>query len=310
MKVLVTGGAGFIGSHVTDRLIQHGHSVDVMDDLSSGIPENIHPSAKLHVMDVRSNEAADLIRHHRYESLIHHAAQMDVRQSVSDPAFDVSVNVLGLINLMEAGRASGLSKVVFASTGGAIYGEPESGPQSEQHPQRPLSPYGISKLTCEKLLYFYLHEYGIPFVALRYGNVYGPRQNAHGEAGVIAIFSERLLSGQPTMIHGDGRQTRDYVYVDDVARANHAALDFSGSSIALNIGTGLETDVVTLHTMLEEATGVHQSPTHGPSKSGEQRRSVLDWSKAAEVLSWSPRIDLREGLQRTARWFMDHNVQS
>ena len=309
MKVLVTGGAGFIGSHVTDRLIQDGHSVDVMDDLSSGIPENVHPSAQLHVMDIRSEEAAELIRKNRYSSLIHHAAQMDVRRSVSDPAFDVQVNILGLVNLMEAGRASGLTKVVFASTGGAIYGEPESGPQSEQHPQRPLSPYGISKLTCEKLLYFYLHEYGIPFVALRYSNVYGPRQNAHGEAGVIAIFSERLLSGQPTMIHGDGLQTRDYVYVDDVARANHAALDFSGPSIALNIGTGIETDVVTLHKMLEESTGIHQSPIHGPSKSGEQRRSVLDWSKAAEVLSWSPMIDLSKGLQKTARWFIDRHHQ-
>jgi len=309
MNVLVTGGAGFIGSHVTDRLIQHGHSVDVMDDLSSGIPENVHPSATLYVMDIRSSEATDLVRRNRYSSLIHHAAQMDVRRSVSDPAFDVRVNILGLINLMEAGRVSGLRKVVFASTGGAIYGEPESGPQSEQHPQRPLSPYGISKLTCEKLLYFYQHEYGIPFVALRYGNVYGPRQNAHGEAGVIAIFSERLLSGQPTMIHGDGLQTRDYVYVDDVARANDAALHFSGSSIALNIGTGIETDVVTLHNMLEKATGVSQSPTHGPSKSGEQRRSVLDYSMASEILSWSPMIDLSQGLQKTANWFIDRHHQ-
>ncbi len=308
MNILVTGGAGFIGSHVTDLLINQGHTVEVLDNLSSGFRENVPPSAKLHIMDVQSSEASALIQEKRYTALVHHAAQMDVRRSVSDPAFDVQVNILGLINLMEAGRKSGLRKVVFASTGGAIYGEPEAGPQSEIHSQQPLSPYGISKLTSEKLLHFYYHEYGIPYVALRYGNVYGPRQNSHGEAGVIAIFSERLLANQPTIIHGDGLQTRDYVYVDDVARANLAALNFNESPTAFNIGTGVETDVVTLHRKLQEALGIHRAARHGPEKPGEQRRSVLDCTKADDGLSWKPEVSLHEGIQRTADWFASQKV--
>ena len=308
MNILVTGGAGFIGSHVADLLINQGHTVEVLDNLSSGFRENVPPSAKLHIMDVQSSEASALIQEKRYTALVHHAAQMDVRRSVSDPAFDVQVNILGLINLMEAGRKSGLRKVVFASTGGAIYGEPEAGPQSEIHSQQPLSPYGISKLTSEKLLHFYYHEYGIPYVALRYGNVYGPRQNSHGEAGVIAIFSERLLANQPTIIHGDGLQTRDYVYVDDVARANLAALNFNESPTAFNIGTGVETDVVTLHRKLQEALGIHRAARHGPEKPGEQRRSVLDCTKADDGLSWKPEVSLHEGIQRTADWFAFQKV--
>lgn len=308
MKVLVTGGAGFIGSHVADLLIDQGHTVEVLDDLSSGFRENVPPSAKLHVMDVRSSDAFALVQENQYTALVHHAAQMDVRRSVSDPAFDVQVNILGLINLMEAGKESGLQKVVFASTGGAIYGEPEAGPQSEAHRQQPLSPYGISKLTCEKLLHFYYHEYGIPYVALRYGNVYGPRQNSHGEAGVIAIFAERLLAGQPAIIHGNGLQTRDYVYVDDVARANLAALNFRESPTAFNIGTGIETDVVSLHHKLQEALGIKQDPTHGPEKPGEQRRSVLDCAKASDGLSWKPEVSLNNGLRQTAHWFASRKI--
>lgn len=308
MNILVTGGAGFIGSHVADLLIKQGHTVEVLDNLSSGFRENVPPSTKLHIMDVQSPEASALIREKRYTALVHHAAQMDVRRSVSDPAFDVQVNILGLINLMEAGRKSGLRKVVFASTGGAIYGEPEAGPQSEIHPQQPLSPYGISKLTSEKLLHFYYREYGIPYVALRYGNVYGPRQNSHGEAGVIAIFSERLLANQPTIIHGDGLQTRDYVYVDDVACANLAALNFDESPTAFNIGTGVETDVVTLHRKLQEALGIHRAARHGPGKPGEQRRSVLDCTKADDGLFWKPEVSLHEGIQRTADWFASQKV--
>ncbi len=308
MNILVTGGAGFIGSHVADLLIKQGHTVEVLDNLSSGFRENVPPSTKLHIMDVQSPEASALIREKRYTALVHHAAQMDVRRSVLDPAFDVQVNILGLINLMEAGRKSGLRKVVFASTGGAIYGEPEAGPQSEIHPQQPLSPYGISKLTSEKLLHFYYREYGIPYVALRYGNVYGPRQNSHGEAGVIAIFSERLLANQPTIIHGDGLQTRDYVYVDDVARANLAALNFDESPTAFNIGTGVETDVVTLHRKLQEALGIHRAARHGPGKPGEQRRSVLDCTKADDGLFWKPEVSLHEGIQRTADWFASQKV--
>ncbi len=305
MNILVTGGAGFIGSHVTDVLVKQGHTVHVMDDLSSGIEENVDDSVRLFIVDIRSEDAAMLVEDHKYDVIIHHAAQMDVRRSVSDPAFDVEVNVLGLINLMEGGIRGGLRKIIFASTGGAIYGEPQSGPQDEQHAQQPLSPYGISKLTCEKLLHFYFNEYGIEYVALRYGNVYGPRQNAHGEAGVVAIFCERLLSRQSTIIHGDGLQTRDYVYVGDVAQANLAALHYSENSTAFNIGTGIETDVVTLHTKLQQATGVDNPPVHGARKPGEQRRSVLDCAKAAQQLSWKPTTTLDQGLQKTADWFND-----
>lgn len=303
MKVLVTGGAGFIGSHVVDALLHEGHSVEVLDDLSSGFQENVPRSVELHTLDVRSKEAASLIREGQYTTLIHHAAQMDVRQSVADPAFDVGVNVLGLINLMEAAKNTGLKKVVFASTGGAIYGEPEAGPQNETHTQQPVSPYGISKLTCEKLLHFYFCEYGIPYVALRYGNVYGPRQNAHGEAGVIAIFTQKLLAGDRVTIHGDGLQTRDYVYVGDVARANIASLNFTGAPSAFNIGTGIETDVVTLHQKLKQAMGVGRPAIHGPGKSGEQRRSVLDCTKALHELAWKPEVNLDDGLGRTVDWF-------
>jgi len=308
MKILVTGGAGFIGSHVTDLLVTQGYSVEVLDDLSSGLRENVPQSVKIHVADIQSPAAAELIQQNKYQVLIHHAAQMDIRRSVMDPAFDIHVNILGLVNLMEAGRASGLRKVIFASTGGAIYGEPEDGPQPESHTQQPVSPYGISKLTCEKLLHFYFHEYEIPYVALRYGNVYGPRQNSHGEAGVVAIFAERLLSGQPTKIHGDGHQTRDYVYVDDVARANLVALHFSGNSSAFNIGTGIETDVVTLHHKLQQAIGIKENATHGPQKPGEQRRSVLDCNQAAVELDWKPKFNLDEGLKETANWFISRQA--
>ena len=308
MKILVTGGAGFIGSHITDLLVSQGYAVEVLDDLSSGFRENLPNSVKLHAEDIQSSAASVLMKQNRYDVLVHHAAQMDVRRSVQDPALDVSINVLGLINLMEAGRESGLKKVIFASTGGAIYGEPEAGPQCEMHPQQPLSPYGISKLTSEKLLHFYFSEYGIQYVALRYGNVYGPRQNSHGEAGVIAIFTERLLSGEPTTIHGDGLQTRDYVYVEDVARANLAALNFSGESTAFNIGTGMETDVVTLHGKLQEVTGSEKKAVHGPQKPGEQRRSVLDCNQAASQLSWKPETSLDAGLRETVNWFKSRNL--
>ena len=303
MHILVTGGAGFIGSHVADTLLAQGHSVDVLDDLSSGMRANVPADSRLWVHDVNSNEAAERMRTGRYDVLVHHAAQMDVRRSVADPAFDVTVNVLGLINLMEAGRSFGLRKVIFASTGGAIYGEPEDGPQAETHPQRPVSPYGISKLTCEKLLHFYYVCYGIHYVALRYGNVYGPRQSAHGEAGVVAIFLNRMLAAQGVTIHGDGRQTRDYVYVEDVAKANALALAYDGEPAAFNVGTGVETDVVTLFRHLRTATGPCADARHGPAKSGEQRRSVLDCSLAAQVMGWQPSTRLAAGLQLTAEWF-------
>ena len=312
MKVLVTGGAGFIGSHVADALVARDYDVHVIDDLSGGRRENVPAAATFHELDIRSDEAAELIRQERFDALLHLAAQMDVRKSVADPRFDADVNVLGALNLLEAGRESGLKKVVFASTGGAIYGDPDpavndGGPQPESHPQRPLSPYGITKLVTEKYLYFYEQSYGVEHVALRFGNVYGPRQNPHGEAGVVAIFSERLLDGEQPEIYGHGEQTRDYVYVGDVVRAVIAGLDYNGSE-TFNVGTGRETSVNDLFRTLNSITGDHAEEQHAEAKPGEQQRSVLDVSHAHNVLGWQPEVDLETGLKRTVDWFAERRT--
>ncbi len=301
-KILVTGGAGFIGSHVADAFRAAGHDVHVMDDFSSGREENVPEGAVVHRMDIRSDEAAAVMARERFDVLCHHAAQMDVRRSVADPAFDAQVNILGFLNLMEAGRGNGLEKVLFSSTGGAIYGEPDYTPQDELHPLRPLSPYGITKLCTEKYLFYYHEQYGIDYVALRYANVYGPRQNPHGEAGVVAIFTERMLQGRQPFINGDGLQTRDYVYVGDVVRANLAALDYDASGI-INVGTGIETNVVELFRALRDLINPDIPEEHAPGKPGEQRRSVLGYDLAKRVLGWSPTVSLEEGLRRTVAWF-------
>lgn len=302
MKILVTGGAGFIGSHVTDALVAEGHDVHVLDDLSSGRKENVAEGATLHALDIRAAEVALLFERERFEVLIHHAAQMDVRRSVADPKFDADVNAIGLLNLMEAGREHGLRKVLLASTGGAIYGEPDFTPQDESHPLRPLSPYGITKLISERYLYFYEQQYGIEWVALRYANVYGPRQNPHGEAGVVAIFTERMLRGEDVFINGDGAQTRDYTFVADVVRANLRALAYDGSGI-FNVGTGEETSVVTLFRHLRRLTGADTEERHRAGAPGEQRRSVLSYAHTAETLGWRPEVPVEEGLARTVAWF-------
>ncbi|QXD14797.1 NAD-dependent epimerase/dehydratase family protein [Rhodocaloribacter litoris] len=301
-KILVTGGAGFIGSHVADAFRAEGHEVHVMDDFSGGREENVPEGAVVHRLDIRSDEAAAVVRRERYDVLCHHAAQMDVRRSVADPRFDADVNLLGFLNLMEAGREHGLKKVIFASTGGAIYGEPDYVPQDEAHPLRPLSPYGITKLCTEKYLFFYRAQYGIDYVSLRYANVYGPRQNPHGEAGVVAIFTERMLAGRAPVINGDGLQTRDYVYVGDVVRANLAALAYDGSGI-FNVGTGVETNVVELFRALRALIDPSVPEQHAPAKPGEQRRSVLGYARARQELDWTPQVTLEEGLRRTVEWF-------
>ena len=302
MKILVSGGAGFIASHVSEALLAEGHDVHILDDLSGGRRENVPDGAVFHEMDIRSREAADCMTEHGFEAFVHHAAQMDVRKSVADPSFDATVNILGLLNIMEAGRRAGLKKVVFASTGGAIYGEPDYAPQDERHATRPLSPYGVAKLCSERYLDYYRNQYGIPFVALRYGNVYGPRQNPHGEAGVIAIFAERMLRGQQPVIYGDGLQTRDYVYVDDVAQANLKALRYDRSGI-FNIGTATETSVNDLFDALRDRMAPDLARRHEAGRPGEQRRSVLDFAHARKELGWVPRMALAEGLEETATWF-------
>ena len=304
MKVLVTGGAGFIGSHVCDEFLRGGHEVIALDDLSGGRRENLDPRVRLAVHDIRSREAAELIKAEKPQVLCHLAAQMDVRRSVDDPGFDADVNIRGMLNLLEAARVSGVKKVIFSSTGGAIYGEQDVFPAPENHPTRPVSPYGVSKAAGELYLGYYRAQYGLPYVALRYANVYGPRQNPHGEAGVVAIFSQRLIAGQGCTIFGEGKQTRDFVFGPDVARANRLAFekDYVG---AINIGTGVETDINRLFELLAEAAGSKATATHAPGKPGEQLRSCIDNALAKKVLGWEPTVDVREGLRRTIAFFRE-----
>lgn len=302
MKILVTGGAGFIGSHIVDAYIASGHEVSVIDDLSSGERGNVNPKAVFHCRNILDPSVGDLVARTAPDVLSLHAAQMDLRRSVDDPLFDARVNVLGVIHLLEAARRCRVKKVIFASSGGAVYGEQQRFPAPEDHPTSPLSPYGVSKLAGELYLTYYSRAFGIPHIALRYGNVYGPRQRSDGEAGVVAIFIGRLLGGQPPTINGDGKQTRDYVYVEDAVEANLLALCSSYTG-ALNIGTGRETDVATLFALLRDKTASGVGARHGPTKEGEQRRSSLDSSRAREVLGWSPRYSLSEGLEKTLLYY-------
>lgn len=304
MKVLVTGGAGFIGSHITEHLIDAGVEVVVLDDLSSGNRQSVHPRARLCQADIGSEAIRALFERERFDCLDHHAAQMNVRRSVDDPMFDARVNIVGSLNLLQAAVATGVKKVVFASTGGAIYGEQLTFPADETHQTNPLSPYGVAKLAVEKYLAVYEAVYGLPYVALRYANVYGPRQDPYGEAGVVAIFSERLLGGEPAIINGDGEQTRDFIYVDDVVRANVLAVTTDLGGI-YNVGTGLETSVNILYAHLAQHAGATLPPRHGPPKPGEQRRSVLDCRKLQAAANWTPTVSLEEGLRRTVIYFAE-----
>lgn len=287
---------------MAEALLARGHRVLIVDDLSSGRKENVPAGAEFHELDIRSPEAAVLMREAGVEVLFHHAAQMDVRRSVADPVHDASVNVVGTLNLLEAGRRAALKQVVFASTGGAMYGEQTAFPADEEHPAQPLSPYGVAKLAVERYLYFYHREYGLDAIALRYANVYGPRQNPHGEAGVVAIFLDRLLADREAVINGDGLQTRDYAYVADVVAANVAALGRPGFGI-YNVGTGRETTVVELYGLLAAALGVTRPPTHGPAKPGEQRRSVISSEMVGRELGVRVGTTLEDGLKKTAAWF-------
>src|SRR5216683_4817772 len=302
MKVLVAGGAGFIGSHVCDHFARAGHEVIALDNLSSGRKENLPSSVRLAVLDIRSAEAAALIASEKPYAICHLAAQMDVRKSVEDPRFDAESNILGLLNILEASRRSGVKKFIFSSTGGAIYGEQDVFPATETHPTRPVSPYGVSKAAGELYLGYYRAQYGLDYVALRYANVYGPRQNPHGEAGVVAIFAGRLVARESCTIFGEGTQSRDFVFGKDVARANYLAFerDFVGP---VNIGTGIETDINRIYELLAAAAGVKQPAIHAAAKPGEQRRSCIDPSLAKRVLGWAPAVALEEGLPQTLAYF-------
>jgi len=302
MKILVTGGAGFIGSHIVDALVLQGHDLSIIDDLSGGFEHNVNPAAKLYKMDICDPAVENLWKEQSFEVMYHLAAQMDVRKSVSDPVYDAHINVSGLLRLLEAGRKNGLKKVIFSSTGGAIYGEPDSVPQTESHVNRPDSPYGITKLIGEHYLRFYGNTHGLQWVALRYANVYGPRQNAHGEAGVVAIFTERLLRDQQCFINGDGLQTRDFVYVKDVVDANMKALSYDKNGI-FNVGTGIETNMLTLFRHLKALTGSKQAEQHAEAKPGEQKRSVIGTELIEQSLGWRRQFDLKVGLAETVGWF-------
>lgn len=302
MRILVTGGAGFIGSQLVDRFITDGHDVVALDDLSSGLREQVNPRARLVVADIRRPEAATAVMAFAPEVVCHHAAQMDVRKSVVSPAFDADVNLVGLLNVMEAARAAGaLQHVLFASSGGAMYGEQEQYPATESHPTRPESPYGLAKAVSEQYLDWYRRFYGVGYTALRYGNVYGPRQNPHGEAGVVAIFCQRILDGKPITIFGDGGQTRDYVFVDDVVAANALALKERLVG-GFNVGTGLETDVTHLARALLAAAPSSVEVKHDAPRQGEQRRSVIDPAQLRSK-GWAPSLTVDEGLRRTFEWF-------
>jgi UDP-glucose 4-epimerase len=302
-RTLVTGGAGFIGSHIVDALVDRGHGVLVIDNLVRGKRENVNPAAELVELDVRDERAAELVRGFGPEVIFHHAAQMDVRKSVADPMYDADVNILGIINLMEAATDAGTRQVVFASSGGAIYGEAGQVPTPETAPLNPESPYGVSKLCSELYLGYYGRGKGMSCVSLRYANVYGPRQDPYGEGGVVAIFTSRLLAAEPCCVFGDGEQTRDYTHVHDVVAANLAAMEAAPAEpVSLNIGTGQETTVNELYAELSGITGGRSELRPEPAREGELLRSALDGRRAREVLGWEPQIPLRDGLREYVKY--------
>ncbi len=307
MKILVTGGAGFIASQIADAFINDGHQVVILDDLSTGFEKNINPKAKFVKVNICDKNLDTLFESEKFDVINHHAAQMDVRRSVKDPEFDATTNILGTINLLQNCIKHNVKKFMFASTGGAIYGEQDYFPADEKHNQQPKSPYGISKLAVEKYLYFYNSEYKLNYSILRYANIYGPRQNPFGEAGVVAIFSTKLLKDQQPIINGHGKQTRDYVFVGDVVKANQLTLNDEVSDI-YNIGTGIETDVNQLFHFLNNITGSKKEEQHGPAAAGEQLRSVITSDKFFNKFRWRPSTKLEDGLKLTVDFFRDNLV--
>jgi UDP-glucose 4-epimerase len=304
MKVLVTGGAGFIGSHVVDRLVEEGHHVVVVDNLSTGKRKNVNRAASLYKLDIQSGRLERVFRNERPNIVIHLAAQVSVRRSIEDSMFDAQVNVLGTINVLQQAVWHGAKKVVFSSSGGAIYGEQETYPAPESHATTPVSPYGVSKLCGEHYLSYFQRTSGIQVVSLRYANVYGPRQDPEGEAGVVAIFIQKMLNNEQPIINGNGRQSRDFVFVDDVVEANVAAMGQDSQGV-FNVGTGAETSINELFRILASLTGCPCKEVHGPAKPGEQMRSVVDPSKIRQELGWDPKVELADGLKKTVEFFRE-----
>ncbi len=302
MKILVTGGAGFIGSHLTDAFISAGHNVFVLDNLSTGFKENVNSNAHFLKLDIGDKEVLNIFEKEKFDIVCHQAAQVDVRKSVNDPISDAQINILGSINLLQCCVKTGVKKFIFASTGGAVYGEQEYFPADEKHPVNPVSPYGITKLTIEKYLYFYKNEYNLNHTILRYANVYGPRQNPFGEAGVVAIFANKMLKNENPIINGDGKQTRDYVFVEDVVMANLITLEDKNSDI-YNVGTGIETNVNQIFSRLNYFAGEKAQEKHGPSAKGEQLRSVITSDKLFQKFKWKPSIKNDDGLKKTYDYF-------
>ena len=301
-KILVTGGAGFIGSHVVDTYINAGHDVVVVDNLATGKRKNVNPAAAFYEVDIRDEKLAEVFARERPDVVNHHAAQASVPLSVARPGYDAEVNILGALNLLEQARQHSVQRVIYASTGGAVYGEPQYLPCDEAHPVRPLSPYGASKHTVEHYLQLYQQLYGLGYTILRYANVYGPRQDPYGEAGVISIFTNRMLAGEPAVVYGDGLQERDFVYVGDCARANLAALERAKDGI-FNIGAGVGTTINDLFDRLAAITDYALPRQHGPERLGDIYRSFLNAELAARELGWQPHFTLENGLRETVNSF-------
>ena len=302
MKIMVTGGAGFIGSHIVNAYINAGHDVVIIDDLSSGEMRFVNPKAMFYQLNIHSPDVKIILEKEKISAINHHAAQISVSESVSDPLFDANSNIIGTLQLLQNAVSLKIDKFVFASTGGAMYGDQTIFPASEEHPCHPLSPYGISKLCAENYINYFRTQHGLNTTVLRYSNVYGPHQNPHGEAGVVAIFCQRLMEGLPPVICGDGEQTRDFISVRDVAQANIIALD-SQCKGTFNVGTGKETSVNFLTKKLLKVSGITTSSKYSPPKKGEQRRSSIDSKKLLESFGWKPCISLEEGLFETVNYF-------
>lgn len=306
MKVLITGGAGFIGSNVADGLLDKNYDVVIVDDLSNGKEENIPEKAKFYKCDIRDKKIYDIFQAEKPDIVIHNAAQLSVRVSVENPLMDADINIMGGLNVINACNETKIKKIIFASSGGTVYGEQEYFPADENHPKNPVCPYGVAKLATENYLYYFYKTFGLEYISLRYANIYGPRQDPYGEAGVVAIFCRRILEGKNPIINGDGLQTRDYVYVGDAVDANIKAIEstFVGP---VNIGTCKETSVIELFKLLEQISGKDDiEKVHGPAKEGEQRRSQLSYRLAREVLGWHPEVSIEKGLRLTYDWFKNH----